>query len=301
MSINLNIHSRGKPWTTLALSPDSSVKQLKQALQKKHPKYYPERQRFVLSTERGAPALQDNQKLNDLNLKEGSVVHFKDLGPQVGYQTVFIIEYLGPFLLYPLFYFLRNAIYGDIASTPVYHVQTVALGAWSFHYLKRLLETVFVHRFSHDTMPIFNLFKNSSYYWGFAAFVSYFVNHPLYTSPSDAQIYVSLAIFVIAEISNAIVHIQLRNLRPANSRERKIPRGFLFNFVSCPNYTMEILAWFAFSVMTQSLPALIFTVCGAFQMIVWAIQKHKRYLKEFTKDSKEGPYPRRKIIFPFVF
>jgi len=297
----LNIHSRGKPWTIISLSEDSSVKQLKQALFQKHPKYYPERQRFGLSQERGAPTLQDNQKLNDLNLKDGSIVYFKDLGPQIGYKTVFIVEYLGPFLLYPLFYIFRNTIYGSLAATPVYPVQTLALYAWTFHYLKRLLETQFVHRFSHDTMPIFNIIKNSSYYWGFAAFVSYFVNHPLYTSPSTTQIYASLIIFVIAEICNGIVHIQLRNLRPENSRERRIPRGFLFKFVSCPNYTMEILAWFAFSVMTQSLPALIFSICGAAQMIVWAIGKHKRYIKEFTKESKEGPYPRRKIIFPFVF
>ena len=36
-------------------------------------------------------------------------------------------------------------------------------------------------------MPLFNLFKNCSYYWGFAAFVSYFVNHPLYTPPPQQQ------------------------------------------------------------------------------------------------------------------
>ncbi|KAK6039137.1 hypothetical protein COOONC_23358, partial [Cooperia oncophora] len=32
-------------------------------------------------------------------------------------------------------------------------------------------------------MPRFNLVKNCSYYWGFAAFVAYFVNHPAYTPP----------------------------------------------------------------------------------------------------------------------
>jgi hypothetical protein len=49
--------------------------------------------------------------------------------------------------------------------------------------LQRIYETMHVHKFSHATMPLFNLFKNCTYYWAFSAFVSYFINHPKYTPP----------------------------------------------------------------------------------------------------------------------
>lgn len=51
-------------------------------------------------------------------------------------------------------------------------------------------------------MPIFNLFKNCGYYWGFAAFVSYFVNHPLYTAPPEMQTYVALALALLCQLGN---------------------------------------------------------------------------------------------------
>ena len=74
---------------------------------------------------------------------------------------------------------------------------SIAAGCWTLHYAKRLLETLFVHRFSHATMPIFNLIKNCSYYWLFTLYVAYHVNHPLFTAPGPVQVYGSLAAFLV--------------------------------------------------------------------------------------------------------
>lgn len=92
------------------------------------------------------------------------------------------------------------------------------------HYAKRLLETIFVHRFSHATMPLRNLFKNCAYYWGFTAYVAYHVCHPLFTSPSQIQVYAGLATFILCELGNLSIHVSLRNLRPPGTKIRKIPK-----------------------------------------------------------------------------
>jgi len=201
-----------------------------------------------------------------------------------------------PLFNYAFFYSRPAFVYGNL-SIPISKLQYLALLAWEFHYAKRVLETIFVHRFSHGTMPISNLFKNSTYYWGFAAVVSYFLNLPgASRDPHDLTlVYAGFASFFLFEICNGIAHLQLRNLRPAGTRTRNIPRGFAFTFVSCPNYTFEILAWFSFAYFTWSLPALVFTVVGAVQMWFWAVKKHKNYRKEFPN------YPKgRKVLIPFI-
>jgi very-long-chain enoyl-CoA reductase len=50
------------------------------------PRYYPSRQRFTLPLREGrrsAEALASGKKLSDYGLQDGSVLLFKDLGPQV--------------------------------------------------------------------------------------------------------------------------------------------------------------------------------------------------------------------------
>uniref|UniRef100_A0A8C3DST7 3-oxo-5-alpha-steroid 4-dehydrogenase C-terminal domain-containing protein n=1 Tax=Corvus moneduloides TaxID=1196302 RepID=A0A8C3DST7_CORMO len=102
-----------------------------------------------------------------------ATLYFKDLGPQIGWTTVFLIEYTGPLFIYFLFYFRMTFVYGldeRFTSSP-HPVVNLACICHSFHYIKRLIETVFVHRFSRGTMPLRNIVKNCLYYWGFAAWL----------------------------------------------------------------------------------------------------------------------------------
>lgn len=197
---------------------------------------------------------------------------------QVYYSTLFFWEYLGPLIIYPLFYHLPLYKYFGYKGERVIHpVQTYAMYYWCFHYFKRIVETFFVHRFSHATSPLSNVFRNCAYYWSFGAYIAYYVNHPFYTPVGDLRIKIGLIFGLICQVSNFYCHIILRNLRsPSGNGGYQIPRGFLFNIVTCANYTTEIYQWVGFNIATQTFAGYLFLVVAASIMTNWAFAKHNR-------------------------
>ncbi|KAK3863250.1 hypothetical protein Pcinc_030952 [Petrolisthes cinctipes] len=291
----------GKFVTSLyGLKTSSSVLDVKHSINLQKSVLKPERQEVRL--EQKGKGLKDEETLADVGVKEKEAkLYVKDLGPQMGWSTVFLCEYAGPLFIYLWVYHRPWLLYGEeAASKPVSLCAQLAAGCWTVHYAKRLVETKVVHRFSHATMPLFNLFKNCTYYWGFSAYVAYHINHPLFTPPPLFQTYTALAAFVVCELGNLSIHLALRNLRPPGTKERRVPYPdsnpltMLFNAVSCPNYTYEVGAWVSFTIMTQCLPAGMFALCGFYQMAMWAMGKHRNYRKDFKN------YPNRKAIIPFL-
>ncbi|XP_076762790.1 very-long-chain enoyl-CoA reductase-like [Xylocopa sonorina] len=298
MEIQILTAKSSKLIAKLAVKPSTTILEVKEELFKL--KKAPHIHRQSLRLDAKGKALSDSDTFKTLSISDGKL-YFKDLGPQISWKTVFLVEYAGPLFLYLWIYQRPWIFYGDAAMSKIDNVVHVAAVCWSIHYAKRLLETLFVHRFSHATMPLRNLFKNSLYYWLFAMYVAYHVNHPLYTPPSQSQFLIGLITFALCELGNLSIHLALRNLRPPGSTVRKIPTATsnpfttLFNFVSCPNYTYEIGSWIGFTIMTSCLPAGLFTLVGAYQMTTWALGKHRAYKKEFSQ------YPRsRKAIVPFI-
>lgn len=75
-----------------------------------------------------------------------------------------------------------------------------------------------------------------------------------------------------------------------------IPRGFLFDFISCPNYFGEIVEWIGFALATKSPAAWNFAIFTFANLFPRALSTHKWY-KETFGDS----YPKdRKAAIPFV-
>jgi len=299
--LSLSIENRnGKSLGTINCFADNTVRELKELFYKTNRKYYPDRIWFTIGDESNKTVLRDSKKLKEYGLKNGQVVIFKDLGPQISWKLVFLIEYFGPIFIHSLVYWCPTLFYGKEANREYQFTQQVAYWCVILHYLKREFETLFVHRFSNATMPFFNVFKNSTHYWIIGGImIAYFVYHPLYTAPfSDNVVIVLAIIFFLAELGNLMSHISLRNLRPEGTTTRGIPTGGLFNLVSCANYTYELLAWLAFSIFTQTLTSYIFLLVSFVQIQEWALKKHSQYKSEFGQTHPQ--VKKRKALIPFI-
>jgi len=240
--------------------------------------------------------LLPGKTLKSFNLNTGDTIYFKDLGMQLTMRQLYIIEYFGPLLLYIVTYLRPPFFYNE--TRDITYEQNIALFCWCFHYIKRILESAFVHIFSSEYIGISFLVKNASYYWGFGLFIGYFINHPLFAPIQNPGIfYAGLALFLLSEFANGWIHWTLSTLRPKGSKEKVIPTGFLYTItgVSFPNYFFESLAWLGWNMMFFSVAGVLFFFAGTAQMLVWALKKHQRYVTDFKKE-----YPKRKAMIPFI-
>ncbi|KAI8325617.1 hypothetical protein GQ54DRAFT_254454 [Martensiomyces pterosporus] len=282
------------------VSGNATVDELKAAISKQVKSLSPDRQRLTVGDKK--TVIEDGDALAKYGIGDDATVYVKDLGRQIGWQTVFYIEYLGPIIFHFLVYNFQTLFYGKTFEHS--EVQRRAYILIMGHFIKRELETAFVHRFSHGTMPLFNVFKNSFHYHLLSGLnLAYWIYRPATAKDSVVAAQLSnptilallTGVFLFAEISNLSTHITLRNLRPPGTRVRRIPYGYGFDLVSCPNYMFESLAWLAIAAMTRSIAALFFLVVSTGQMYIWAVKKHKQYKREFPDYPKS-----RKAIFPFV-
>ena len=122
----------------------------------------------------------------------------------------------------------------------------------------------------------------------------YFISLINFESLSFTYIISGLLIFIIGFYVNVSSDNKLIKLR-TNQKDYVIPKGGLFNYVSCPNFLGEIIEWLGFAIMTLNLGStsfLIWTICN---LIPRSKAHHKWYKENFEK------YPTtRKAVIPYL-
>ena len=98
--------------------------------------------------------------------------------------------------------------------------------------------------------------------------------------------------FFINQISDNL----LINLRAPGETGYKIPKGFLFNYISCPNLFGELLQWTGFAIIAWNYPAASFLIWTAANLIPRAFGHHKWYKSHFSAYPKK-----RRIMIPGIW
>ncbi|KAL8805335.1 MAG: hypothetical protein Q9182_002009 [Xanthomendoza sp. 2 TL-2023] len=290
-TLTFSVRPRGKPLNKLpeelTLSPTSTSSDLYSQLASSS-KTSIHRLRITKGSDGSLIPNTASLPVFDTGLRDGSTIYVKDLGPQISWRLVFILEYLGPLLIHPLLYTL-------LPSTKPSTLQTLSCALITLHFLKRELETLFLHRFSTATMPRFNLFKNSAHYWLLAGLnIGFWTYRDAAPAAGDGNIWItstSVILYAIGELGNFYTHLVLRSLRSSGGSERGIPHGLGFGIVTCPNYMFETLAWLGICGVTWSLASIVFAVVAVGQMGVWAKKREGRYRREFG-----AKYQRKRFV-----
>ena len=111
----------------------------------------------------------------------------------------------------------------------------------------------------------------------------------------DPRFLGGIALFVIGFAINYRADRTLAGLRKGSDGGYQIPRGGLYELISCPNYFGEMLEWSGFALAAWSLPGLTFALWTAANLAPRAITHHRWYRETFPD------YPRRRrALIPFV-
>lgn len=174
----------------------------------------------------------------------------------------------------------------------------VFLLLWQLHYFHRAFIFPFRRR-GGGTMPllivamavVFNL-GNAYLNWRHLTVLG-----PTY-DPSwltDPRFLVGTGMFAIGFVANQHADWVLLHLRKPGETGYKIPHGFLYRYISCPNYFGELLEWAGWAILTWSLGGLTFAVWTAANLVPRALSHHRDYHRRFPNYP-----PDRRAVIPFL-
>ena len=171
---------------------------------------------------------------------------------------------------------------------------------WMTHYIHRSWVWPARAHIIGKKMPIsialFAVGFNSINSWLNAEWI-FSLHHPYpYTWLYSPQFIIGVVLFITGMGINIKADNMLFSLRKKGAIDYKIPRGGLFQWVSCPNYFGEILEWFGWALATWSMAGFTFALWAVANLVPRARSHHKWYMEKFS-DYPEN----RHILIPKIW
>ncbi|KAK9105105.1 hypothetical protein Scep_021949 [Stephania cephalantha] len=168
--------------------------------------------------------------------------------------------------------------------------------ALTLHFLKRVVEVLFIHKYS-GAMILDSVVAISLSY--FLSAVTMIYNQHLVDGvqepPFDLK-YIGFILFMVSSAANFYHHYLLAKLREKDDKGYKIPKGGMFNLVICPHYLFEILAFVGVSFISQTVYPFCFTIGTTFYLLGRSYCTRKWYLSKFENFPKDV-----KALVPYIF
>lgn len=202
-----------------------------------------------------------------------------------------IMEACSP-LIFAICFFLGKA---PLSTTTI-----ILLLLWEAHYIHRAFIYPFSLKSSNEKMPLSVVLSGIFFNLMNASLNGYYVFTLSGGYPdswiTDPRFIVGTAIFICGFIINRHADYVLSKLRLSGSTGYKIPRGGLYNWISCPNYFGEIMIWTGWAIATWSLAGLSFALWTMANLAPRA----KSHLAWYRENFPDYP-PQRKALIPGIW
>ena len=179
---------------------------------------------------------------------------------------------------------------GVVITEGVFTVTSLGLLAlWEIHYVYRAL--IYPFQLAGRPMPVSVLLMGFT----FNAVNGWLIGTGIVLAAPVLVLAVpGLLLFALGMWVTRRADAILRRLRQ-ETEGYGVPAGFLYRYVSCPNYLGEIVQWLGFALVAQTGAALVFVAWSVANLLPRALQHHAWYRETFADYPSD-----RKAIIPGV-
>lgn len=209
-------------------------------------------------------------------------------GPMISNKWGWFIMELPALVLMPLIAFMGSSAKNEVSY--------FLIGIWVLHYANRTLIFPFKLKTANKKMPLV-IVGSAVLFNGVNGFLNGYIlgyMQPKLLDPTSFHVLIGGIVFFTGMGINRWADRSLIALRE-KQQGYKIPKGGLFEYISCPNHFGEIVEWVGFALIAWNLPAVTFAIWTFCNLSPRSLNHHEWYHNKFEKYPKN-----RKAILPYI-